>query len=55
MRMCVLSIAQHMMFVILEGKIFTPKHVGLGLSIHQATRSKGLVKSAECSWSLCQL
>ena len=43
MRMCVLSIAQHMMFVILEGKILTPKHVGLGLSIHQATRSKGLV------------
>ena len=40
---CVLSIAQIMMFGGSEGKILTPKHMGLGLSIHQATRSKELV------------
>ena len=32
-----------MMFGVSEGKILTPKHMGLGLSIHQATRSKELV------------
>ena len=31
------------MFGVSEGKILTPKHIGLGLSIHQATRSKELV------------
>ena len=38
-----LSIAQDMMFGVSEGKILTPKHMGLGLSIHQATGSKELV------------
>ena len=28
---CVLSIAQNMMFGVSEGKILTPKHMGLGL------------------------
>ena len=40
---CVLSIAQDMMFGVLEGKILTPKHLGLGLSSNQATRSKKVV------------
>ena len=40
---CVLSIAQDMMFGVSEVKILTPKHMGLGLSMHQATRSKELV------------
>ena len=40
---CVLSIAQDMMFWVSEGNILTPKHMGSGLSIHQATRSKELV------------
>ena len=40
---CVLSIAQDMVFGVSEGKILTPKHMGLGLSTHQATRSKELV------------
>ena len=40
---CVLNIAQDMMFGVSEGKILTPKHMGLGLSIHQATGSKELV------------
>ena len=40
---CVLSIVQDMMFVVSEGKILTPKHMRLGLSVHQATRSKELV------------
>ena len=34
---CVLSIAQDMMFGVSEGKILIPKHMGLGLSINQAT------------------
>ena len=37
MHRCVLSIAQDMMFGVSEGKILTTKHMGLGLSIHQAT------------------
>ena len=41
--MCVLSIAQDMMFGVSEGKILTPKHMGLGLPIHPATLSKELV------------
>ena len=40
---CVLSIALDMMFGVSKGKILAPKHMGLGLSIHQATQSKGLV------------
>ena len=31
---CGLSIEQDMMFGVSEGKILTPKHMGLGLSIH---------------------
>ena len=42
-RRCVLSIAQDIMFGVSKGKILTPKHIGLGLSVHQATRSKELV------------
>ena len=42
-RRCVLGIAQDMMFGVSKGKIITPKHIGLGLSVHQATRSKELV------------
>ena len=40
---CVSNIAQGMMFGVSEGKILTPSYMGLGLSIHQATRSKELV------------
>ena len=29
---------------IYEGKKWTPKHIGLGSSLHQLTRSKGLVQ-----------
>ena len=42
-RRCVLSIAQDVIFGVSKGKILTPKHIGLGLSMHQATRSKELV------------
>ena len=42
-RRCVFSIAQDMMFGVSKGKILTPKHIGSGLSVHQATRSKELV------------
>ena len=41
-RRFVLSIAQEVLFGVSEGKILTPKHIGLGLSIHQATRSTNL-------------
>ena len=40
---CALCIAQDMVFWVSEGKVLTQKHMGLGLSIHQATRSKELI------------
>ena len=46
-RRCVLSIAQDIMFGVSKGKILTPKHIGLGLSVHQATRSKEIAKVIE--------
>lgn len=39
----VLSICQDIIFVASRGKKMTPKHLGLGLALHQATRSKDLV------------
>ena len=42
-RRCVLSISQDIMFGVSKGKLLTPKHIGLGLTVHQATRSKQLV------------
>ena len=42
-RRCVLSISQDIMFGASKGKLLTPKHIGLGLTVHQATRSKQLV------------
>ena len=41
-RRFVLSIAQDVVFGVSEGKILTPKNMGLELSIHQATRPKNL-------------
>lgn len=38
-----LSIAQDIIYAVSKGKSLTPKHVGLGMTIHQATRSKSLV------------
>lgn len=40
----VLSIAQDLVYSVSGGKKITPKHVGLGLTLHQATRSKKLVE-----------
>lgn len=40
----VLSICQDIFFLASRGRKLTPKHVGLGLTIHQATRSKELVQ-----------
>ena len=37
------SVAQDKVYGVSEGKIWTPKHVGLGSTIHQSTRSKMLV------------
>ena len=39
-----LSIAQDIVFLVTSGKTLTPKHVGLGITVHQATRSKDLVQ-----------
>lgn len=39
----VLSIAQDLVFSVSGGKKLTPKHIGLGATLHQATRSKQLV------------
>ncbi len=40
----VLSICQDIVYAVSKGKTLTPKHVGLGMAVHQATRSKALVK-----------
>lgn len=40
----VLSICQDIIFVASKGRKLTPKHLGLGLTVHQATRSKELVQ-----------
>ena len=39
----ILSIAQDIMFTARGDKYLTPKHIGLGSTVHQATRSKELV------------
>ena len=39
----VMSVAQDIIYGVSRGKLWTPKHVGLGCSLHQATRSKQLV------------
>ena len=40
----ILSICQDIIFLSSRGHTLTPKHVGIGLTIHQATRSKQLVQ-----------
>ena len=40
----VLSIAQDLVYIVSGGRMWTPKHIGLGSSLHQATRSKKLVQ-----------
>ena len=40
----ILSICQDILFLASRGRKLTPKHVGLGLTVHQATRSKELVQ-----------
>ena len=39
-----LSISQDLVYAVSKRKKLTPKHVGLGLAIHQATRSKSLIE-----------
>ena len=39
-----LSICQEIVFLASRGRQLTLKHLGLGLSVHQATRSKELVQ-----------
>lgn len=40
----VLNTAQDVVFLACKGRRTTPKHLGLGLTVHQATRSKDLVQ-----------
>ena len=40
----VLSIAQDLVYSVNGGRMWTPKHIGLGSNLHQATRSKKLVQ-----------
>ncbi len=40
----VLSLAQDLVYCVSGGKKWTPKHVGLASTLHQATRSKDLVR-----------
>jgi len=39
-----LSIAQDIVFLASGGRKPTPKHIGIGVTVHQATRSKDLVQ-----------
>lgn len=39
-----LSIAQDIVFLVSGGRKPTPKHIGIGITVHQATRSKNLVQ-----------
>ncbi len=45
----VLSIAQDIIYASSKGRILTPKHIGLGLSVHHATRSKSLIQMLHAS------
>ena len=40
----ILSMCQDILFIASRGRKLTPTHVGLGLTVHQATRSKELVQ-----------
>ena len=40
----ILSICQDIIFLSSRGHNLTPKHIGIGLTVHQATRSKQLVQ-----------
>ena len=40
----ILSIAQGMVYATSKVKKLIPKHIGLGLAVHQATQSKPLVQ-----------
>ena len=40
----ILSVAQDILYVSSKGRRLTPKHVGLGVTVHYATRSKSLVQ-----------
>lgn len=39
-----LSISQDIVYAVSKGKKLTPKHIGIGMALHQATRSKALVE-----------
>ena len=40
----ILSVAQDLVYGVSAGKLWTPKHIRLGCSLHQATRPKQLVQ-----------
>ena len=40
----VLNVAQDMVYGVSCGKKWTPKHIGLASTLHQATRSKDLLR-----------
>ena len=40
----ILSIAQDIMYLVSGGRKETPKRIGLGMAVHQATRSEDLVQ-----------
>lgn len=45
----ILSIEQDIIYASSKGRILTPKHIGLGISVHHATRSKSLVQLLHAS------
>ena len=44
MKTCILSICQDIIFLSSKGHKLTPKHIGIALTVHQATRSKQLLQ-----------
>ena len=44
------SIAQDLVYGVSGGKKMTPKHIGLGMTIHQVTRSKHLIDLEKLPW-----
>ena len=45
----IISIAQDIIHVASKGRVHTPKHLGIGLAVHHATRSKSLVNLLHAS------
>ena len=46
-----MSLSQDIVFGVSKGKVILPKHVGIEMSVHQATRSKELKLFHAAVWA----